>query len=497
MSPPLVRIGRGAARGSLCIAVVVPCVLAAQTLSPEVRQFVQVDAPLVALTHVRVVDGTGAPAREDATILLAGGKIDAVGDTTMAIPPGAQVLDLHGHTVIPGLVGMHDHLFYSSTLERDSTGRVTPPGQLLGEEAFSFPRLYLAAGVTTIRTTGSIEPYTDLNLKTQIDHGLIPGPTIHVTGPYLEGYGAQGPQMHELTGPDDARKTVAFWADEGVTSFKAYKNITRAELGAAITEAHRRGLKLTAHLCSVTYPEAIALGIDDFEHGPIGTDAEFVPGKQPDVCPGGGAIFASWEEISISSQPVQALIRNLVTHHIAVTSTLPVYELLVPNRPPLQPRVLEAMSTPSRDSYLILRAQGNPPFHGRQLAWGALMAKEMAFERAFVDAGGLLLTGPDPTGTGIVLAGFGDQRGVELLVEAGFSPLAAIHIATANGAQFLGEADHIGTIAPGKQADLVVINGDPSTRIADIENVEIVFKDGIGYDSPKLIQSVRGVVGLR
>jgi len=96
-----------------------------------------------------------------------------------------------------------------------------------------------------------------------------------------------------------------------------------------------------------------------------------------------------------------------------------------------------------------------------------------------------------------VIAGFGDQREVELLVEAGFTPLQAIHIATSNGAQFLGELDRIGTLAVGKDADLVVIRGDPSTTIADIEKVETVFKDGIGYDSRKLIDSVRGLVGLR
>ena len=126
---------------------------------------------------------------------------------------------------------------------------------------------------------------------------------MYVTGPYLEGKGAQGPQMHELTGPDDARALVSFWADQGATSFKAYKNITRAELSAAIAEAHKRGLKVTGHLCSITYPEAIALGIDNLEHGPIGTDAEFVPGKQPDVCPGAPAMFASWEQPPISSAP--------------------------------------------------------------------------------------------------------------------------------------------------------------------------------------------------
>jgi len=488
--------GASAISSMIALALIAP-VIAAQALSPDVRAFVRVDTSIFALTHVRVIDGTGAAARDDATIIVVRGKIDRVGGTGTAIPAGAQILDLHGYSVIPGLVGMHDHLFYTSTLDRDSEGRLAPPGQLLEEQAFSFPRLYLASGVTAIRTTGSIETYTDLNLKNQIDNGRIPGPKTYVTGPYLEGKGAQGPQMHELTGPDDARALVSYWADQGATSFKAYKNITRAELSAAIAEAHKRGLKVTGHLCSITYPEAITLGIDNLEHGPIGTDAEFVPGKQTDVCPGAAAMFASWEQPPISSAPVQALIRNLVDHHVTITSTLAVYELLVPGRPPLQKRVLDAMTAESKVSYLTQRAYPNPPYKGRNVRYDSLMAKEMAFEKAFVDAGGLLIAGPDPTGTGIVLAGFGDQRDVELLVEGGFTPLAAIQIATANGAKFLGESDHFGTIAPGKQADLVVIKGDPSTHIADIENVEIVFKDGIGYDSAKLIQSVRGLVGLR
>lgn len=487
------RIGAGVA----CAIVLGAYTLPAQTLSADVREFVRVDTPVFALTHVRVIDGTGAAARDNATIIVAHGRIESVGSATTAIPEGAQILDLHGYSVIPGLVGMHDHLFYTSTLDRDSEGKLAPPGQLLVEMAYSFPRLYLAAGVTTIRTTGSIETYTDLNLKSQIDNGRIPGPKMYVTGPYLEGKGAQGPQMHELTGPDDARALVAFWADQGATSFKAYKNITRAELAAAIAEAHKRGLKVTGHLCSITYPEAIALGIDDLEHGPIGTDAEFVQGKQADVCPGATAMFASWEQPAVTSPSVQALIRNLVDHHVAITSTLAVYELLVPNRPPLQRRVLDAMTAESKVSYLTQRAYPNPPFNGRTVRYDSLMMKEMAFEKAFVDAGGLLIAGPDPTGTGIVLAGFGDQRDVELLVEGGFSPVAAIQVATANGARFLGQSARFGTIAPGKQADLVVIRGDPTTRIADIENVEIVFKDGIGYDSEKLIQSVRGLVGLR
>jgi imidazolonepropionase-like amidohydrolase len=120
----------------------------------------------------------------------------------------------------------------------------------------------------------------------------------------------------------------------------------------------------------------------------------------------------------------------------------------------------------------------------------------MAFERAFAKAGGLLISGTDPTGYGGVVAGFSNQREVELLVEAGFTPLEAITIATLNGAKYLGREQRVGTVAAGKQADLIVVHGDPSANIADIENVELVFKDGVGYDPAKLIASVRGKVGL-
>src|ERR1700693_1346408 len=303
---------------------------------------------------------------------------------------------------------------------------------------FSFPRLYLACGVTTIRTTGSVEPYTDLEIKKLIDAGKAIGPKMHVTGPYLEGTGASTPQMHVLPGPEDARRTVAFWADHGATSFKAYMNITRAELGAAIAEAHARKIKVTGHLCSVTWREAAALGIDDLEHGPMYTDTEFAAGKSPDACPPTRATFDVTSTIDTAGPRVRELIDDLVKRHVAVTSTLPVFELIVPARPPLVERVLDAMTPDARVNYLSRRARGSsaPP--------AALCKKEMEFEYAFAKAGGLLLAGCDPTGIGGTLAGYGDQREVELLVEAGFTPVEAMHIQTEDGGRVLGEADRDG-----------------------------------------------------
>ena len=471
--------------------VMVATVGLGQTLSPEAQRFVKVNAPAVALTHVRVIDGTGAAPRADQTVVLSGGKVVSVSDAaSSSIPKDAQVLDLHGYSVIPGMVGMHEHMFY-------------PAGDAIFHEmAISFPRLYLAGGVTTIRTTGSIEPYTDLLLKKGIDSGEIPGPHMHVTGPYLEGPGSFTPQMTELKTPEEAVATVNFWIDRGVDNFKAYNFISRAVLGAAIEAAHKRGVKVTGHLCSIGFREAAALGIDDLEHG-LDVDTEFFSGKKPDQCPDESAVVEELTKMKVSDAPIQDMIRDLVAHHVAVTSTLPVFELFVANKTPLQRRVLDVMSADAQNQFLENRVRLDLPRHDpktgavvpRPWAQGFEMDKE--FERAFVKAGGLLLAGLDPTGIGGVIPGFGDQREVELLVEEGFSPVEAIKIATYNGAQYLGELDRIGTIAAGKQADIVVIKGDPSTKVDDIENVEIVFKDGVGYDSAKLIDSARGLVGIR
>lgn len=454
-----------------------------QTLSPEVRGFVSVDAPVVALTHVRVIDGTGAAARDDETIVISGGKIQMAGSAaSVQVPTDAKVIDLHGASVIPGFVMVHEHLFYP-------TGRQA----IFNEMGWSFPRLYLAAGITTIRTAGSVEPYTDLNIRKLIETGRMPGPKMDVTGPYLDGAGSFATQFHILTGPEDARQMVDYWATQGATSFKAYMYITRAELGAAVAEAHRHKLKITGHLCAVGFREAAALGIDNLEHGLL-VDTEFDPSKKPDVCPSQTETANTIAKLEIESAPVQEMIRDLVAHHVAVTSTLPVFEAFIVGRPPLQQRVLDAMTADARVQYLLARSRNGEV---KDSPWPAAFKNELQFERDFVKAGGLLLAGTDPTGNGGVVAGFGSQREVELLVEAGFTPLEAIHIATANGAEYLGASDRTGTIDVGKQADLVVVEGDPSKNIADIEKVQIVFKDGVGYNSAKLIEAVRGSVGWR
>jgi enamidase len=449
------------------------------TLAPGVRPYVAIDTPVVALTHVRVIDGTGAPARNDQTLIIRNGTIAGLGDArSVALPAGAQILDLTGKSVIPGLVMVHEHLFYP-----------TGPG-VYANLAESFTRLYLAGGVTSMRTGGDMNGYGDIGIKRDIDAGRKPGPWIDASAPYLEGPGLGLDQVHELTGAEDARRMVNFWADAGATSFKAYMHITRAELGAAIEEAHKRGLKITGHLCSVTFREAAALGIDDLEHA-FFVSTDFVADKKPDECPGQAVGQSAVAAADPNGEPVRSLIADLVRHHVALTSTLTVFETFVPGRP--LPPGLEVLEPQLRAQFERFHAS---VADNTKSVYGTLYKKAATMELTFVRAGGLLLAGTDPTGAGGVIPGYSDQHALELLVESGFAPLEAIRIATLNGATYLGRANTVGSIALGKQADLVVVAGDPSTRIGDIRNVQLVFKQGVAYDPAKLIDSVKGKVGL-
>src|SRR5580700_758354 len=473
----------------LCISLSLSLTSAAQHKPSPLSPYVKEDAPVLVLEHVRLIDGTGSAPQEDMRIDIAGGKITAVqaASAHTAYPSNAKVLEMTGKTVIPGLVGMHEHLFYPTPQQ--------PQGGVAfyGEAPDSAPRLYLAGGVTTARTAGSLEPYTDLELKREIDAGSLPGPKLDVTGPYLEGKGSFAVQMHTLADADDAARTVDYWAAEGATSFKAYNYLTADELKAAIDHAHAHGIKITGHLCSVGFTQAAALGIDNLEHGLV-VDTEFFPGKKPDECPGFLPNLAYFEKtVEVEGSEVREMIRDLVAHRVAITSTLAVFETFGPNRPPMEREsaALKTLSLPAARDYLMGRsataARGDSPG----------LAKEMRFEREFVAAGGLLMEGCDPTGYGGVVPGFGDQRNIELLVEAGFSPVEAIRIATLNGAIYMGKDASIGSIAPGKAADLVVLGGNPAEKIENVEKVELVFKDGVGFDPVKLIQSVTELVGLR
>jgi imidazolonepropionase-like amidohydrolase len=450
--------------------------------SDESKKYIDYNDPVTVFKNALLIDGKGSRAKPHQTVIVRSGRIDWVGDDAKAsVPRDGKIVDLNGKALMPGLVMLHEHL-YMTAMSLD------PFYLNVRQLPFSFPRLYLAAGATTIRTAGSIEPYSDLRIKKDIDLGVLPGPSIELTAPYIEGKNAFFPQMKENKTPEEAAAFVNYWADQGFTSFKAYMGVDKPTLKAAIDAAHKRNLKITGHLCAVTYSEAAELGMDSLEHG-FGVSTDFVAGKKENECPpdvSGGNRVA---DVDIQSDRVKQLLLRLIEKKVVIDSTLAVFEGTASDE------AVNAMSPDTRDFYLKMSAIVKATQTPAEGSKGLLKMAKM--EKMFYDMGGHLTVGTDPTGTGGTLAGYGSWRAIELLVDAGgFTPVEAIKIATLNGAIALGSDKKIGSIEPGKSADLLIIDGDPSKNIHDIQKVQYVFRNGVGFNSKKLLDSVKGKVGF-
>jgi imidazolonepropionase-like amidohydrolase len=473
----------------LCLAILnllSPLCFPQNQFSDETKKYITYNDPITVFKNALLIDGYGSDAKPNQTVIIKDGKIEWVGDDTKAvIPQDCKIINLDGKALMPGFVMLHEHMYLPAPSLENRYYNVS-------QQPVSFPRLYLAAGATTIRTAGNVEPYSDISIKRDIDSGKFPGPSIELTAPYLEGNNSLFPQMNELKNPEDAIAFVNYWADEGFTSFKGYMMIDKATLRAAIDAVHSRNLKITAHLCAVTYKEAAEMGIDQLEHGFM-TSTDFIADKKENECPNNADL--SLANVNTDSKEVKNLLQHLINKKVIITSTLAVFEGFISSQPAPSLELLSYFSPDNRDLYLKILSQIKsakaPTDDDKAFINNAKM------EKMFYDMGGLLTVGSDPTGNGGTLAGFGNWRAIELLVEADrFTPLEAIKIATLNGAIALGFDKEIGTIEIGKNADLLIIDGDPSINISDIRKVQYVFRNGVGYDSKKLFQSVKGKVGF-
>lgn len=431
------------------------------------------------IRHVRVYDGGGGPALADRDVLIEHGHIAAIGPAAKRAPKGATEIDGSGKSLLPGFVMVHEHLFYP-------TGKLNYPDMIA-----SFPKLYLAGGTTTMRTAGSMVPFADLNIAKAIREGTMIGPDIDATAPYLNGPGLPIPGVHALTDADDAERMVNFWSDEGATSFKGYMHLTRAELKRSIDTAHRRGHTITAHLCSITYREAADLGIDNLEHG-FAVASDFVADKQPDQCPSGTRVIEALDALDPDGPEITALMKHLIERKVALTSTLTVFETFAAGRPKAPAAALGLLIPQVRAQY----EKRYDEVQGKDTLWKQALPKLMRMEKRFVELGGTLLAGTDPTGYGGVVPGYSSKREVELLVEAGFSFPQALQISTVNGAKYLGRDADVGSIAVGKRADLVLIDGDPGKDARAIEAMPLVFKNGVGYSTAVIFEALKETVGI-
>ncbi len=412
------------------------------------------------LQNARIIDVEKGIVLEGHSILITNGKIARVEKTEkLSVAKTTAVVDMRGKTILPGLVMLHEHMSYFS-------------GQAVWDHhPVSFPKLYLAAGVTTLRTAGAENPMYDLNLKRRIDNGSAVGPRMFVTGPVFNDSSGGFLGDFIILNYKDGRRATAFWAEMGCTSFKVYSDISREALRGVIAEAHSRGLMVTGHLGKMSCTEAIGLGIDNIEHGfgSCSSELQFA--------------FDSIWTIRQNDKRVQDLIAILIKNNTVLTVT-PFSDSDFSDT-----TTLEYLGLDEKERIKAFR-KNKPPFLPKE----ANDRQLRPLEKDFIKKGGKIVLGADAADGGII-PGFQNHNVLVSMVKAGWSPLEVLKMATIDGATFLKVEKELGSIKVGKVADLIIVSGKPDQVINDIKNVEIVFRNGIGYNSKALRDRVKGLVG--
>ena len=394
-----------------------------QQFSDQVTKFIEINESVIALKNVTLIDGTGELIKINQDIVITGDRITAIGNSgKIKIPPTAKVIEGNGKTVVPGFVMLHEHLFYTKLFE----GTVKAIHM-----TYTFPKMYLAGGVTTMRTAGSIEANTDLNIKNLINQGKMVGPNIDVSTPHIERQGFI-PQVQSLYGNESIENWINYWADKGVTSVKAYTNITKDDLERIIKAAHARNMKVTGHLCSITYREAADLGIDNLEHG-FAASSDFIPNKKENECDN-GKITQSLLNLDDNNPELKKLMEHLIKKNVTITYTPTVSE-------PFNGReVIPGGGDVAMAPFLLEQIKGIYKQYANSkndsISYKGFK-NDMRRIKQFHAMGGKVVVGTDPTGVGRTIAGYSNQRLIELLIEGGFTIEEVIKISTLNGANYL------------------------------------------------------------
>ena len=427
--------------------------------------------PDFALVGGTVIDGTGSPPRPKCTVVVRGGRIAAVGPDE-AVPEGVTTIDVTGRCILPGMIDMHGHLYAND-------------GKTIRNQFVPYALLYLAGGVTTVFSPGDFDPEGTVAFRESVKRGEAIGPRVLTAGPYFDHRPSHLDWIRGVNSADEARQLFDAWKGR-IDGVKVYTSIQEPELVAVIGSAHEAGLRVVGHLDSVTATRAIELGIDGLEHG-IFTMSELAgpfPGWFPTT-----PWLAKLAALDVDAPPMKPLIASIVERHVVIDPTTVTFQELLPDFVAVAPdwkRFTAPESVkPIDDLFAMLRQEASKQGPQWLEALHGALRKQNQFVKAVHDRGGIVVTGTDPVGVNLV-PGYALHRELRNLVEAGFTPLEAIKAATQDAARALRRDAEIGTIAPGKVADLVVVGGDPAHAIDDVGRTEIVIAGGVRHDPAEL-----------
>jgi imidazolonepropionase-like amidohydrolase len=455
------------------LAVILLTLTAALTAAQ--RQATPLEAGDIVFRGGLIFDAVGDTAVRNTGLVVRHGTILEVGaDLAGRDLSAARVIDLDdGDTLLPGLFDLHAHY----AMDLFGEGRI--------DEHTVNPIVFLANGVTSTFPGGEVDPEEMRQARIAIDAGRQLGPRIYNSGPYF-GTARPGWSNQTMT-PEQVRADVDEWAAKGARGFKA-KGIRPDHLAALIDQAHRHGLTVTGHLesgarNSVNPKTAIFMGIDRIEHF-MGGDA---------ISADRGA-YASLESLDVTRPEVQAIFQLYIQRNVYYDATISAYGYWADKDPELYEYWVPEMDffTPHARAAIEKRLPRKPIAQFQRIY--EVKHREI---KAFYDAGGghLITLGTDHPSWGEFLSGFGAHRELHAFVRAGLPPAAALKIGTINGARALNVASKLGTIKPGKFADLFVVRGNPLEDIRHTRNVKLVMKAGRTYDPAELLASVKGKLG--
>ena len=434
----------------------------------------QDDGGTLVLRGGYLFDGTGNQRVPNTGIVVRGGVFQEVGaDLSDDDLDDVLVIELdEDQTVLPGLFDLHAHF----AVDLVGRGRV--------DETKNYPRIFLGNGVTSVFPAGEMDPELMGDLRRRINAGVEIGPRLHSSGPY---FGSARPGWNRNLTDAQIRAEVDELASTGVRGFKA-KGISTAHLRPLVDQAHRHGLTVTGHLgsgsgSSVNPRDAILIGIDRIEH--------FLGG---DAFPASRSAYASLVEFSVDSPEFDRIAQLFIQRGVFFDATLSAYGYYGEREAQVFDYWVDERTffTPWFQDDFAKREPRRVSEQFEQIYW----VKRKTI-KGFFDAGGahLITLGTDHPSWGEFVSGFGVHRELHCLVLAGIPEAAALKIATINGARALGLGDKLGTIEPGKLADLVVVTGDPISDIRATRNTRLVMSAGRVHDAQALLASAKGKIG--